>query len=278
MSICFELHRPANPSSKANLCFDALAETYNSIDNYSNTVDATKVGVFWGLVGHNSEKIKHCVANRIPWVFVDMPYWHRWTKHDLDWSLSSAHWRFVPNNFHPTSWHEFANTRLDDIGVEIDSKPSSGRILICPSSPTLTRHCIGQTDLEWVKQTTSQLSAYYPDHQIEVRWKPRAHGTSGPDVESVSVTDDLASTDFVVTLASIVGVEAAAQGIPVCATHPMFNPVAPLSFSVGDGPAITNTQSRKKWLNTLANYQYTLDEIKNKKLDNILNDNRIYNG
>lgn len=263
-----ELHRPVSKTSKANLCFDALANAYETVDNYSNSVNPKRLNVFWGLVGNNSNKIKFCVENQIPWLFVDMPYWHRWTSSNLDWSINNAHWRFVPGAFHPTEYHVFDNNRLQDIAVKLAKLKLGSTVLICPSSDTLTRHCLGIGSAVWVQQAIEQAQTQFPDCQITVRYKPRNTHTSGPDAAKISIEEDLTDCCAVVSLASIAAIDAASHSIPTYYTHSGYSPAQPISVDLANVDRKYN--SSQQWLNTLSNYQYSLKEIAANKLDHIL--------
>jgi hypothetical protein len=263
-----ELHRPESRTSKANLCFDALATAYETVNNFDASVDPECISVFWGLGGNNSAKIKHCVQSRIPWLFVDMPYWHRWTANNLDWSIAEAHWRFVPNAFHPTAYHEFKNNRLSDIGVSTTEVELKNTVLICPSSDTLTNHCLGFDSNEWILQTVELVKRQFPDRQIKIRHKPRNKYTSGPDAATISIEDELADCCAVVGFSTIALVDAAAYGIPTYYTHSGFSPTEPIGTNLIK--FIGKNNNRELWLNTLSNYQYSLKEITANKLDDIL--------
>ena len=262
------LHRPVSKTSKANLCFDALAKAYHTVNNYDKSVNSAHLNVFWGLVENNSSKIKFCVDNRIPWLFVDMPYWHRWTNSNLDWSINNAHWRFVPGAFHPTEYHQFDNNRLSDIEVKLTKLKSSNKVLICPSSDTLTRHCLGIDSATWVQQTIKQAQTQFPHCTVAVRHKPRNAHTSGPDAAKISIEDDLTDCCAVVSLASIAAIDAATHSIPVYHTHQGYSPAQPISNELTILEHKHN--SSQQWLNTLSNYQYSLKEIAANKLDDIL--------
>ncbi len=263
-----ELHRPVSKTSKANLCFDALASAYDTVDNYGKSVNSEHVNVFWGLAGDNAIKIKFCAEQRIPWLFVDMPYWHRWTIKNLEWSINHAHWRFVPGAFHPTKYHMFNNNRLSDIGVKLDKFELKSTVLLCPSSDTLTRYYLGIDSAHWIAQTTKQIKEKFPQCNIKLRHKPRNLHTSGPDAATTAIETELADCSAVVGLASIALVDAATHGIPTYYTHQGISPTEPIASNLRTLDGQNN--SCQQWLNTLANYQYSLKEIADNKLDDIL--------
>ena len=264
-----DLHYPIDLKSKANLVLNAFAQGYETRKIIGPTkLDRTSIHVFWGLANNNAEKIKQCIKQRIPYIFTDMPYWKRWTKHDLAWSKQHAHWRVVPNSIHVTWSEKFNNNRCQELGVELNSYSKNGdTILICPSSLTLTKHLTGLSDQQWADQVAEQCSKMYPGKLIRIRYKPRAKGTSGPDVENISVATDIKNCYATVTLASIVGVEASIAGVPNIITHKNVNPASPISTLLGKE---IQYNERADWVNTLANHQYSLTEISQGKIGHII--------
>jgi hypothetical protein len=174
----------------------------------------------------------------------------------------------VPNAFHPTAYHEFKNNRLSDIGVGATEVELKSTVLICPSSDTLTNHCLGFDSNEWILQTVELVRRRFPDCQIKIRHKPRNKYTSGPDAATIPIIDDLADCCAVVGFSTIALVDAAAHGIPTYYTHSGFSPTEPIGTNLTK--FVIKNNNEKLWLNTLSNYQYSLKEITANKLDDIL--------
>jgi hypothetical protein len=259
-----DLHCPPNKDSKAYLIFDALGECYETRRKKTRIIDKDAVQVFWGLANGNSQAIYHCRMQRIPFLFVDMPYTHRWTRHDLDWSKENALWRLIPNDIHVTQTADFDNTRYQQLNIHLQQwKKSGDKILICPSSYALTQHLAGMSDSQWADNVAVKCRELYPDFLTIVRYKPRANGTSGPDVEPISF-DNVYAT---VTLASLVSVEASINGIPAIVTTAGVSPADSISTMLGD---TLQYPDRQKWINTLANHQFSLKEIAENKIGHIL--------
>lgn len=272
-----DLHYPVDLQSKANLVLNAIAEGYETRKILGPTrLDKNTIHVFWGLGSENARKIKQCEADSIPYIFTDMPYWHRWTRNDIGWSKHHAHWRVVPNSVHVTWQESFNNYRARELGVELLPYKTNGEvILICPSSPNLTRHLTGLSDTHWADQVAKQCSKLYPDKLIRIRYKPRGQGTSGPDVADVSVAQDLENCFATVTLASLVGVESSVSGIPNLITHQNASPANTISTLLGNEIEYVD---RTIWVNTLANHQFNLQEIAQGKIGHIIeNAIRLYN-
>lgn len=264
-----DLHYPVDLQSKANLVLNAIASGYETRKILGPTrLDKNSIHVFWGLGSENARKIKQCQAEHIPYIFTDMPYWHRWTRTDISWSKQHAHWRIIPNSIHVTWTESFDNNRTQDLGVELHPYNKSGdTILICPSSSNLTKHLTGVSDTYWADRVAEQCNKLYPDKLIRIRYKPRADGTSGPDVEKISVQQELQNCFATVTLASLVGVEASVNGIPNLVTVKNVSPANSISTLLGNS---IEYHDRTKWVNTLANYQFSLEEIAQGKIGHII--------
>jgi len=264
-----DLHYPPDPNSKACLVLDAIANAYeNRKQMFTNKIDKNSIQVFWGLANNNAIKIKQCKDNNIPFIFTDMPYWNRWTKHDVSWSKNNAHWRIIPNNFHITCVEDFKNNRAKELGIVLNEFKSNGEhILICPSSATLTKFITGKSDQQWAHEVAEQCSKMYKDKLIRIRYKPRKNGTSGPDVEKISVNEDLDNCWATVTLSSIVGVESLVNGVQNIFTHKNVSATNSVGTFIQDKVVYKN---REKWINTLANYQFNLSEIKQQKIGHII--------
>lgn len=204
---------------------------------------------------YNTSKI--CVNQHVPWLFTDMPYFNRWMgEHTAD----SCHWRMIPNGLHENKVSDYPNDRARSLGLDLKEWRKSGsHILIAPSSDTLTRWITGQLANDWMKDTVTELKKH-TDRPIVIRRKPRKNGISGPMVETKSVADDLKDCWAVITLASIVGVEAAVAGIPVIShAASATGPISTDQLSNIEKPRLPERQA---WLNTLTYRQFTKEEIR----------------
>jgi hypothetical protein len=247
------LYYPPNSTSKACLVLDSLKHYHNS-QVITDQSYRPGTGVFWGLANNNFNNIREHQKHNQPWIFTDMPYWGRWMP---EADNTNAYWRIIPNALHCNWIRNFDNTRTKKLGLELKDWRTKGEyILVCPSSPTMERF-LGEEN--WLQRTLLELNKH-TDRLIVVRQKPRNNTTSGPAAATVSLDHDFSRAYAVVTLTSIVGVEAICAGIPSF-TH-VSSPAAPVSnFNLSD---IENPRriDRQAWVNTLANYQYTTDEIR----------------
>ena len=255
------LYYPPNTTSKACWVLDSLKRSHDATAITDQT-HRPGLGVFWGLANNNFNIIKQHQANSQPWIFTDMPYWGRWMP---DSDKDQAYWRIIPNALHCNSIGNFDNTRAKKIGVELrDWRTQGDYILVCPSSPTMERF-LGEEN--WLQRTLVELNKY-TDRLIVVRQKPRNNTTSGPAAATTPLEYDFKNAFAVVTLTSIVGVEAVCAGIPSFCHS--LSPAAPVSnWNLADIESPRRID-RQNWVNTLANHQYTTSELRQGEHKHIL--------
>ena len=258
------LHRPANPVSKANIVFDAFAKGYKTRDiTDKNSVPTDGIHVFWGLVGNNAKKIDECKRLGLPWVFTDMPYFGRWDPSTPSWSTEFAYWRIVPFGIHPTQdlvWNDGRNFGQAITGLRWSSTKKDS-IMIAPSSQTMTNYNLAMTDEEWIRKMKLKIVDHYPNYAIKVRMKPRGKGTSGPSVADVSIGEDLENCAAIVTMSSISGVDALQLNKPVISETSKINPIGTDCLKFGDAIKPVEDNVVKKRNMILSNYQFRPREI-----------------
>ena len=238
-----------NSQSKSIWVLDALSTTDSTKTVIRDSVFHPGTNVFWGL-GHNNHEI---IKMSSSYIFTDMPYWKRWNGDNR----LTCHWRVIPGALHCNWVKNFPNDRFQKLGITLrDQRQSGSHILVCPSSIGLENF---YNKNGWTNRVINELKKH-TDRPIRIRQKPRANGTSGPMVATVPLDDDFKDAWAVVTLASIVGVEAICAGIPVfCDPASPCAPVGNLDLKDIESPRFELNQL---WLNTLAYYQYTEDELK----------------
>lgn len=239
-------------TSKANWVLDAFAKHDPYAKKCYQEETPLELGVMWGLGSYNFSLAKKYSESTTPWLFTDMPYWNRWNGSNRD----TCYWRVIPNSLHCNWITDFPDDRFKKTNLTVkDWKTQGDYILVCPSSTTLEHFYL---ESDWTKKTVAKLKEV-TDRPIKIRYKPRANGTSGPMVANVSFEEDCKNAWAVVTLASLAGVEAALLGTPVfCSNVSVCKQIACTDLSQIENPVRPN---RAEWLNTLAYYQYTEDEI-----------------
>lgn len=249
-----KLHRnKSNVDSKCNWVMDSLAQGWQGPEHH-----------FWGFIGDNQQQMAQLRAEGKDWYFWDMPYYGRWYENtDKDF-----YWRASLNRIHYTKTVDYPADRFKTWGVEPSSRTRGSKILICPSSETMTRYVTGAGVEMWLTMTLGALSRL-TDRPIEVRRKPRARGTSGPAAADVPFAVQAQDTHCVVTLVSLCAVEAQLLGIPtVCHPSSFAADISSTSLEEIENPLQTDTQ---QWFNNLAYSQFTQLEIASGFAQEILN-------
>ena len=219
---------------------------------------------FWGFINDNEHKIKDLTAQGKDWYFWDMPYYGRWYKDTTE----DYYWRASRNSLHYKHVKDYPSDRFKKWNVTPREYGSGSKILICPSSETMTRYITGQTVREWIDNTITTLKRY-TDRPIEVRLKPRANGTSGPSVAKIPFAEQAQDTHCVVTSISLCAVEAQLLGIPtICQKDSFAKDISSIKLEEIENPKrVDNTQ----WFYNLAYSQFTHSEIESGLAQEILN-------
>lgn len=250
-----------NSQSKATWVLDAISSNDADAVIIRDDTLNNKPGVFWGLANNNFNLIKEHQIRSTSFYFTDMPYWNRWMGDNRD----SCSWRIIPDALHCNWVGNFPDDRFRQLGVTVkDWRTRGNHILVCPSSDTMSRF---YDQHDWLNKTITELRKH-TDRPIKVRYKPRGNNTSGPRAAKIPFEEDVKDAWAVVTLASIAGIEAAVSGIPVfCIKESPCSPLGNLDLSKVENPTLID---RHRWLNTLAYYQYTEDELKKINLHDII--------
>lgn len=199
----FGLIQP-RPSPKMDRIFDAIIEGFPNA--YRNR--QAEHYVLWGLIGNNYQMMQTFPKQ---FTFVDMPYHGRLKNEDYE----NSYWRWAPSSFHYQKPMNSPSDRFDSWNLELKPWREEGDfILICPSSETMTRCINGLAQHTWIQQTYEKIKRH-TRKPIRVRLKPRKNGKSGPDVETVSMKEELEGCHALVTNASLTAIEALQEGVPV---------------------------------------------------------------
>ena len=244
---------PSKPDSKCNWVMDSIEKGWQGNEHH-----------FWGFINSNETKVKQLTKDRIDWFFWDMPYYGRWykeTTHDF-------YWRASKNHIHYRYTKDYPKDRFKQWNLTPKEYITGTKILICPSSETMTRYITGQTVREWIDNTITKLKRY-TDRPIEVRLKPRANGTSGPSVAKIPFAEQAQDTHCVVTSISLCAVEAQLLGIPtICHKDSFAKDISSINLEEIENPKrVDNTQ----WFYNLAYSQFTHSEIESGLAQEILN-------
>jgi len=219
---------------------------------------------FWGFIQDNERRIQALEAAGIDWYFWDMPYWGRWYEH-MD---KGYYWRVSRNSIHYRKTVDYPSDRFAQWRVKPHEYRTGSKILVCPSSETMTRYITGMSVDMWLTMVLSSLREL-TDRPIEVRRKPRARGTSGPAAATIPFEEQARDTHCVVTCISLAAMDAQMLGIPtICDPASFAADISSTSLEEIENPRRVD---RQQWFNNLAYSQFTHDEIESGLAQEILN-------
>lgn len=220
---------------------------------------------FWGLIENNHSVIHALHLAGIDWYFWDMPYYGRW----MPDTKQEFYWRGCKNSIHYKKSHNYPGDRFAYWRVTPRPKQSGDKILICPSSETVTRWYTGLGVKQWIDKTVKEIKQH-SDRPIEIRLKPRNSKTSGPAAADIPFDVQARNSHCVVTCASIGAVEAQLLGIPTVSDPNSF--AAEVSNTkLSDIENLTEFDNTH-WFYNLAYSQFTHHEIESGLAYEILNE------
>jgi len=205
--------------------------------------------IYWGLGGDNFLKIKYHLQKKENFYYVDVGYLTsqitRYPEpiiHDYE----KTYFRICKNSIHtqnlqPSNGERLAVLAEQGIPVEPTENDGGNKILVCPSSPTVSNFYGYPDRNDWLR------AQKFPEGKVVLRDKPRV----GNPWWGTKIQDDLKNCKLLVTMMSLAGVDAVLQGVPTVA-HP-DNVVSQLD----------NFDTEKDWLASLADNQFTLEEMEN---------------
>jgi hypothetical protein len=244
----FDLVQP-RPSPKMDAIFDAM-ET-----GFPNAKRNCNIGhkVIWGLIGRNAE-----ISHKMDYSFVDMPYYGRLVDNDYE----RSNWRWAYQSLHDTRKLNVPSDRFESWNTEIKSWQTNGDfILLCPSSDTMTRYFYGVSQKQWMQDTYNEIRKY-TNMPIRVRYKPRKKGRSGPQVETVSMQQDLVGCHALVTSASLAAIDSLLEGVPVFSNCKQCPSAWVTNTDISNINNIAYNNREELFYN-LAYKQYSIQEFKN---------------
>jgi len=224
---------------------------------------------FWGFISDNQKQITQLTEQGKDWYFWDMPYWGRWNglKEALN-PTQDFYWRVSRNSIHYRKTVDYPSDRFAQWRVKPHEYRTGSKILVCPSSETMTRYITGMSVDMWLTMILSSLKKL-TDRPVEVRHKPRNAKTSGPAAAIIPFADQAQDTHCVVTSISLCAMEAQLLGIPtICHPSSFAADISSTSLEDIEKPFKTD---RQQWFNNLAYSQFTHAEIESGLAYEILN-------
>ena len=225
------------------------------------------VHFFWGLGANNIGLIKECESKGEEWWYVDVGYFtEQITRYPIPQihNKDNTYFRIVKGSIHTVGGiHTGDTTRLDilrDKGiVEVYPGWAIGRkkILVCPSSPTVSYYINNMDQQDWIDTTVADLKKY-TKREIVVRNKPRPNNKWW----NKPILEDLKDTYCLVTNMSLAAVDAVTHNVPAIAhQRNVASHVTSRDISKIEEPFKPDVKTLKAWMTVLSEHQFTLDEI-----------------
>lgn len=189
--------------------------------------------------------LKQAIAEGRDWYYGDHGYFKRF-----------HYYRVAKNRFQRQYRDADLSSNRDRFKLSpIELKPwqEGSTIVVCPNSPVYMSW-FGIDAQQWVLDVVKRLGEL-TDRPIVVRWK--ASASMRP------LYYDLHQAHLVVVFSSAAAVEALAHGVPICTLAPWATtaPMGITSLDKVNDLIIPPIEKRDRFMFTLANHQWTLDEI-----------------
>ena len=226
-----------------------------------------KINFFWGLGGSNVADIKECERLGEEWWYVDTGYFTeqiiRYPKPEIH-NYARTYFRIIRGGIHTGGGVYIPeSTRLKELQDKAIVGPFQGwskgrnKVLVCPSSPTVTFHINGISQQEWIDQVVAQLKEH-TDREIVVRNKPRP----GNQWFGTDIKDELKDTHALVTNMSLSAIDAIMNMVPAF-THQrnVASQVTSRDIRKIEKPFKPGVKTMREWMMVMSEHQFTLNEI-----------------
>ena len=224
------------------------------------------INFFWGLGANNIGLIRECERLGEEWWYVDVGYFTeqitRYPKpiiHDKDYT----YFRIVKGGIHTQAGILSDGKRLDEltnkgiVGIYPGWAEGRKKILVCPSSPTVTYYINNISQEEWIDKTVKELKKH-TKREIVVRNKPRP----GNKWWNKPITEDLKDTYCLVTNMSLSAIDAVTNNVPAITDEKnVASSVTTTDLSMIETPYKPNVKAIREWMTVMSEHQFTLNEI-----------------
>lgn len=225
------------------------------------------VHFFWGLGQNNIEKIKEVTQKGEEWWYIDVGYFTdqitRYPEPKIN-DYDKTYFRIVKGNIHTIKGKVGPGRRLVDLerkGIDVTFKGwysgETKHILICPSSPTVTKLINNMTQEDWVEQVKVELRNH-TNRPIKVRNKPRPNN----EFWNTDIKDELIDCHCLVTNLSLSSIDALMNKVPVIADGQNIAwPVSSREPKYIEKPFKPGRKTMNEWIKFVVENQFTLEEI-----------------
>lgn len=248
-------HTISNPRCLSNIIFPAIHKGWKD--------SSSTINFFWGFVSLENPKVLKEIEERgEEWWFIDCGYLtEQITRYPnpIIHDYHKTYFRIVRKNFHTQLRGSevsinagMRKAKLDSQGINTKFngwKKNGEKVLLCPSSPTVTRLLHNKTQEQWCENAVNEIG---DKQNIKFRNKPR------PENEwwGTKIEDDLQDCRLTITDMSLSSVDSILNGVPVICNHEnVANCVA--KGMQHDEKKVNN------WIENLADHQFTVPEITN---------------
>jgi len=228
-----------------------------------------EVFFFWGLGDKNISKINECMKKEQEWWYVDVGYLgtpiQKYPPKILD--LDNTYFRIVKGGHHITfkkdklkNYKKFRS--LNHIPNVSSLRTYGDYILLCPSSPTVTRRFSHMSYEKWIETTTEMLKKRFDNFPIVVREKPRP----GNKFWGTDIKKDLEGAYLCVTNMSLCAVDSLINGVQVvCDNRNVASVLGNDITTIHKNFVLKDVKKEdvEDWCSAIYNFQFTLKEIEN---------------
>ena len=229
-----------------------------------------EVHFFWGLAGKNRPEIAECMRLDKKWFMIDVGYFTeqitRYPEpkfHDYN----KTYFRIVSKGLHTTRGAIGSPQRLNELkskGIDVEFKGwktgECKNVLVCPSSPQVTREINGMEQDEWINAMTIELRKH-TNLPIVVRNKPRPNN----EFWGTDIKDSLQDASVLVTNLSLAAIDAVLNKTPVICDgrYHICSPIASHEPKFVSRPMRPGRKTMDEWFKFVTQNQFTIPEIEN---------------
>lgn len=207
--------------------------------------------VFFGVNHGNHAAYLRAKALGRPWFYVDNAYFDR---------CRGVYFRVTRNALQCNGADPSDGKRFEHLGISIkpwrvDSKPTN-TLLVCEQNANFMAAAVGYKG-GWLTNTLSALRGLGLPHPIKVRpWNPDKAKLA------IALLDQLPTTHMVITHSSASAITAMLEGVPAISQSGAAAVLTGKSMTFADISLPRHPSGREQFAATLADNQFTLDEIR----------------
>jgi len=203
---------------------------------YPGIPDQLEAGaaVFYGVTPATAHLWRQAKAEGRDWYYIDNSYFDK---------TRGTHYRITRNAVQFKGIAQSRGSRRAALGIRVQPMRGGERVVVCLQSPEFMKTVAGITQPEWFDSLREQLKSHAGLPMVLRGW----NGNKAQQMATLA--DDLKHAALLATWSSTAAVEALIAGVPVlcseqCAAH-------------GIKP-----EQRDCWVDSLADNQWTIDEIR----------------